>query len=335
MKAPLVSMVMPAHNAEATIAEAIASCLSQTMEEFELLVMLDGCTDRSAQIANGFADSRLRVFAHKDGPKGVAWASNELMERASAPLIARMDADDLSRPGRLKAQCNLLAHDESLHGVTGKVHLLNPQGDGMQRYVDWVNGLHTPEDVLRERFVECPLVQPSLMLRREALVDAGGYREIDWAEDHDLFLRMLEKGLRFGKVDDLVLDWRDSATRLTRNHPAYAAEQVWKMKAHYLARLPEVQEKGVAICGAGPIGKRLAKLLREEGALLHGFFEVNPRRIGAQIGGVPVAGPEEFGTRWREAVLLSAVGVEGGRERVRALAVGAGYLEGADFWCCC
>ena len=129
MKAPLVSMVMPAHNAEATIAEAIASCLSQTMEEFELLVMLDGCTDRSAQIANGFADSRLRVFAHKDGPKGVAWASNELMERASAPLIARMDADDLSRPGRLKAQCNLLAHDESLHGVTGKVHLLNPQGD--------------------------------------------------------------------------------------------------------------------------------------------------------------------------------------------------------------
>jgi hypothetical protein len=205
----------------------------------------------------------------------------------------------------------------------------------MQRYVDWVNGLHTPEDVLRERFVECPLVQPSLMLRREALVAAGGYRETDWAEDHDLFLRMLEKGLRFGKVDDLVLDWRDSATRLTRTHPAYTEEQVWKMKAHYLARLPEVQEQGVAICGAGPIGKRLAKLLREKGALVHGFFEVNPRRIGAQIGGVPVAGPEEFGTRWREAVLLSAVGVEGGRERVRALAVGAGYLEGAGFWCCC
>jgi hypothetical protein len=62
---------------------------------------------------------------------------------------------------------------------------------------------------------------------------------------------------------------------------------------------------------------------------------VNPRRVGEEIGGVPVAGPGEFGKRWRDAILLSAVGVGGGRERVRELALGEGYIEGVDFWCCC
>ena len=107
------------------------------------------------------------------------------------------------------------------------------------------------------------------------------------------------------------------------------------MKAHHLARLPDVPERGVAICGAGPIGKRLGRLLTAEGVTLRGFFEVNPRRIGERIGGVPVAGPDEFGSRWREAILLSAVGIEGGRDRVRRLAEGEGYQEGEDFWCCC
>ncbi len=333
MSAPLVSIVLPVFNAEETIAEAIESCLRQSMGSFELIVVLDGCADRSGEIVRSYNDPRIRVF--EMGCQGVAPAATEAIRASRTDFIARMDADDISHPERLSSQYRFLSESSVFSAVSGQVHLLNPLGDGMQRYVDWVNELETAEDIARERFVECPVIQPSLMMRRSSFEEANGYREVAWAEDHDLFLRMLERGMQIGKVDETVLSWRDSADRLTRTHPAYSEEQVWRMKTHHLAREPKVSSHGVAICGAGPIGKRLARLLKEEGVVVHGFFEVNPRRVGEEIGGVPVAGPGEFGERWRDAVLLSAVGVEGGRTRVRELAEGEGYAEGVDFWCCC
>ncbi|HJM63908.1 MAG: glycosyltransferase [Roseibacillus sp.] len=333
MSGPRVSIVMPVCNAGDTVAEAIESCLRQSMDSFELIVVLDGCTDRSGEIVRSYRDSRIRVFEMDH--QGVAPAAREAILASRTDFIARMDADDISHPERLSSQYHFLSESSAFSAVSGQVHLLNPLGEGMQRYVDWVNGLETAEDIARERFVECPVIQPSLMMRRSSFQEVKGYREVEWAEDHDLFLRMLEREMRIGKVEGIVLSWRDSAVRLTRTHPAYAEEQVWRMKAHHLARESGVASRGVAICGAGPIGKRLARLLKEEGVEVHGFFEVNPRRVGEKIGGVPVAGSEAFGERWRGAVLLSAVGVEGGRARVRRLAREEGYTEGLDFWCCC
>lgn len=257
------------------------------------------------------------------------------VRETSSPFIVRLDADDRSHPTRLEKQRTSLDDHPKWSAVSCGVHLLNPQGEGMQRYVDWVNELKTPEAVIRERFIECPVIQPSLMFRREAVEQAGGYRAVPWAEDHDLFLRMLHQGMEIGKVDEVLLDWRDSPMRLTRTHADYAEERVWAMKAHHLASLAQIRESGVAICGAGPIGKRLARLLAKSGVTVRGFFEVNPRRIGERIGGVEVAGPDDFGFKWRDAVLLSAVGIAGGRDRVRALASEQGYREGEDFWCCC
>ena len=333
MSDPRVSIVLPVFNAEETIAEALESCLQQSMKSFEVVVVLDGCTDRSGEIVGSYGDPRIRVIEKEH--QGVRQASEEAMAASRAPIIARMDADDISHPDRLAWQYDFLASSPDFSAVSGWVHLLDPQGEGMQRYVDWVNGLLTAEDVARERFVECPVIQPSLMVRRCAFEAVDGYRKVEWAEDHDLFLRMMRSGMRIGKVEETVLSWRDSQGRLTRNHPAYAEEQVWRMKAHHLSLDPGVSKRGVAICGAGPIGKRLARMLKQEGVQVRGFFEVNPRRVGEKIAGIPVAGPEEFGKCWRSSVLLSAVGVEGGRDRVRELAGGEGYAEGVDFWCCC
>lgn len=333
---PRLSVVFPVRNAERTLGEALTSCRAQTFRELELLVVLNGCTDRSAEIAQQHAgeDGRVRVLeSAADG--GVTEAQRVGVEAAQTDWIGRMDADDVSHPERFARQWDLLHEDSSLGVVGCGVHLRDPQGEGMQRYVDWVNGLASPEEIARERFVECPVIQPTLLMRRDVLEDAGGYQVNSWAEDHDLVLRLLARGVRIGKVADTLLDWRDGPERLTRSHAMYAEEEVWRMKVHHLAQLSLVRERGVAISGAGPIGKRLGRLLLRAGVVQHGFFEVNVRRIGQRIGGVPVAGVEEFGTRWRGAVLLSAVGVPGGRDRVRALARGAGYEEGGDFWCCC
>lgn len=333
---PELSVVLPVRNAERTLARALESCLGQTWKDFELLLVLNGCRDGSGELAEQYsaADSRVRVLESSE-EGGVAEAMRVGVEASGSELIARMDADDVSHSTRFEKQRGFLINHPEIGVVSCGVRLVDALGEGMERYVSWVNGLGDAEAVTRERFVECPVVQPSLMMRRSAIEKAGGYLRKEWAEDHDLFLRMLEVGVRFGKVEEVLFDWHDGEGRLTRSHEAYGEEQVWRMKAHYLARLPAVRERGVALCGAGPIGKRLARLLLEEGIEVHGFFEVNPRKVGTEISGLPVVGANDFGVKWREAVLLSAVGVAGGRERVRVLAEGAGYVEGRDFFACC
>lgn len=331
-----LSVVLPVRDAEETLECAIESCLCQTFARFELLVVLNGCRDRSGEIARTFAarDPRIRILESPEAG-GVTEAMRAGVAGTRGPVVARMDADDVSHPERFAKQFAMLEADSTLGAVSCGVRLIDVLGEGMQRYVQWVNGLRTPEDVARERFIECPVIQPTVMMRGEVLEDVGGYRDTPWAEDHDLWLRMLQGGVRFGKVDEVLFDWRDGAGRLTRSHAMYGEDQVWRMKAHHLAGLELVRGRGVAICGGGPIGKRLRRLLDDVGVEVHGFFEVNPRKIGGRMSGVPVAGPEEFGARWRDAVLLSAVGVPGGRDRVRGLARQAGYVEGLDFWCCC
>ncbi|HEY1122321.1 MAG TPA: hypothetical protein VGE67_12005, partial [Haloferula sp.] len=163
----------------------------------------------------------------------------------------------------------------------------------------------------------------------------GSYRDVPWAEDHDLWLRMLQHGARFAKVPECLLQWRDSPGRLTRSDSRYGEKARQRMRAYYLAEIREVRERGVVIAGAGPIGKSLARELLLLGIEVRGFFDVHPRRLGEIIHGAEVAGLEEFGWRWRDSVMLSAVGLAGVREEIRVLAAAAGYEEGRDLWCVC
>lgn len=336
MMAPRISIVMPYRNAAATLPEALAGVLGQTFQDWELLAVDDHSTDGSAGIVAEWAarDQRVRPLSNAEAP-GVVGASVTAVRAANADWLARMDADDISEPDRLAAQWAMAGERPELDVIGCGVAILSPLGEGMVRHVEWVNTLVTPEAIARARFIENPMVHPSALMRRSAVEAAGGYREVPWAEDHDLFLRMLEAGARFGKVGEVLMRWRDSPARLTRSDPRYGDAERQRMRVHYLARLPALRERGVAIAGAGPIGKSLALGLRACGVELRGFFEVHPRRIGETIHGAEVAGLESFGKRWRDAVLLSAVGVPGGREEVAGLAARAGYVEGGDFWCVC
>jgi glycosyltransferase involved in cell wall biosynthesis len=333
---PRISIVMPYRNAVATLPEALAGVLGQTFQDWELLAVDDHSTDGSAALVAEWAvrDRRVRPLANGEAP-GVVGASVTASRAAEAEWLARMDADDISEPDRLAAQWAMACDRPELDVIGCGVGILSPLGEGMVRHVEWVNTLVTPEAIARARFIENPMVHPSAMMRRAAVEAAGGYREVPWAEDHDLFLRMLEAGARFGKVGAVLMRWRDSPARLTRSDPRYGDAARQRMRAHYLARLPALRERGVVIAGAGPIGKSLALGLQAGGIEVRGFFEVHPRRIGETIHGAEVAGLGDFGGRWRDAVLLSAVGVPGGREEVAGLASKAGYVEGGDFWCVC
>lgn len=341
---PTVSIVMPVRDAERTLPMAIESCLAQTLPDFELILVDHGSVDGSFSVMKKYArrDSRIEVLKRPRGAPFVSVA-NLAWRESRGRLIARMDADDFSYPARLQHQVRHLADHPGIAacGTLVRIRKRRPADsaahtgpdEGYASYESWINSVVTPEAIAAQRFIDSPLANPTTLIRREVLEGYGGYADPDWAEDYDLWLRLLEDGLALGKVDRCLLDWFDSDTRSTRTLDRYSQLGFQRAKAHYLARLPQVRQRGVAIAGAGPIGKKLARMLRDEHRVTVGcFFEVSEKKIGNRIDGIPVLPSEALPDSPRR-VLLGAVGLPGARDQIRELAAGSAYREGGDFFC--
>lgn len=340
MNAPSVSVVMPARNAAATLEAAVASLQEQDLGDFEIFLVDHASTDGTLALMKSLAREDERIQVRRCEGRFVE-AANLAWREACGSLLARMDADDLAHPARLRVQRDFLLAHPDLAGCATQVRILKrletgemgPADGGYQRYERWINGVVSPEAIRNERFVDSPLPNPTVMLRREVLEEAGGYSDPSWAEDYDLWLRLLEQGHRLGKVSEVLLDWLDGPTRATRAQDRYSLAQFQEAKAHYLSRDPLVRESGVVICGAGPTGKDFAKRLSRHGVVIHAFLEVNERQIGQRIAGLPVLASERAAEFTGRAVMLAAAGREPARETIRQLITSAGFVEGREFFC--
>jgi hypothetical protein len=172
------------------------------------------------------------------------------------------------------------------------------------------------------------------MLRREALERVGGYRDPGWAEDVDLFLRLLAAGLRVGKVPRVLHRWRDGDERLSRRDPRYGRDALARAKAHYLPRLWPVS--AAVLLGAGRTARRYARLLAAEGLPIRALVAPESSPDARTWREIPVLGPEALAAEvpaWRAAGigLLGASGLRGARERIRHILCTLALAEGRDF----
>jgi len=340
-KTPSISIILPARNAQETLPLAIESCLAQTLPDFELFLVDHGSSDKTFSLMKKYVrrDARVRAARAPEGSTFVE-ALNFCTREAGGDLLVRMDADDFSYVDRLQHQANYMNEHPEVAACGSLVRIRLRQSDlsgaepmsGYAEYEKWLNEIVTPIEVATERFIDSPIANPTAMIRREVMEQLGGYHEVEWAEDYDLWLRMLHAGEQIGKVDKVLLDWYDSETRITRTSERYSQDNFLKAKAFYLAKEPLVKERGVSVAGAGPIGKKLARWLTEFGVRLECFLEVNERRIGNEIAGTLV----REGNCLKKAqgtVLIGAVGLSGAREKIRNLARLADFVEGKDFFC--
>jgi len=311
-------------DAASTLPACLASLRAQTFADFEVIAVDDGSRDKSAAVLARAAagDRRLRVM---EGPGGLVAALNAAAAEASGELLARMDADDVALPARFARQVSRLDADPALDVLGCRVALLDG-GDlgnaGMRAYVDWSNTLLTHEALAADMFVESPLAHPSVMMRAAALRRLGGYRSFEGPEDYDLWLRALGAGCRFAKCPEVLLQWRDTASRLSRTDPRYAPERFFDLKMEWFLRA-EPAGAGVVVWGAGPIGKAWGRGLAARGRALRAFVEVDPRKIGRTIHGAPVIAVAAAGAFGGE-VHLAAVGRSEARRRIRAAAAALG-----------
>jgi glycosyltransferase involved in cell wall biosynthesis len=168
MSRPRVSVLLPVRDEERYLAECLESLSAQTLSDFEVIAVDDGSTDATPAILAAYArgDSRFRV--RRQEPAGMVAASEQARAEARAPLIARMDADDVALPERLELQVAAI-EEEGLAAVGGQVEYFPEPTDGMRAYADWLNSLVTVEAAVRDLWIECPLPGPGLTARAELL----------------------------------------------------------------------------------------------------------------------------------------------------------------------
>lgn len=327
-----VTVLVPVRDGAAFLPPTLASLARLRGDDVEILVVDDGSVDATPALLAAAArrDARLRVLRRP--AEGLVAALNAGLEAATGELVARLDADDLAHPDRLiRQRAAMRRHGWTVCGSGVRCFPTQAISDGLRRYEAWQNGLVDHTDLALARFVESPLVHPSVMFERAAVERIGGYVDRGWPEDYDLWLRLFEVGATFGKVSAPLTFWRDHPGRVTRTAAHCRAEAVRACRAHYLLRGP-ARGRALRIAGTGRDAKRLARLLVAGGATLRGWLDINPRRLGQRIHGAPVERFEDAPLRDDE-VLLVAVGSVGRRDHVRALFAAEGLVEGHHFWC--
>lgn len=231
MNSPAISVAMSVYNGERFLVPAIESILAQTFGDFEFLILDDGSRDATAAIITAYAgrDSRIRPILRES--RGLIASLNQLIEEARAPLIARMDADDVAQPERFARQLQFLAANPD-HGVIGTRTV--DIDDAGQPFL-----LNLPEHPLTHAALldnirdDGPLLaHPTVMYRRDVVLSAGGYHAaFRHCEDYDLWLRLAGR-TRMANLPERLLHYRRSPGQVSNRH---AIEQTIGVRISRLA----------------------------------------------------------------------------------------------------
>jgi Glycosyl transferase family 2 len=333
MSTPRVSILLPVRNEAHFLPAALDSLFRQTMASWELVAVDDGSTDATPAILAAAAGRDPRVRVLPSPGRGLVPALNMGLAACRARLVARMDGDDISHPRRLEAQAALLDAAPAL-GLVACAFRHFPRhrlGTGMLAYEAWQNLLLSHEEIVRDLFVESPFVHPSVMFRKAAVEAVGGYREMGWAEDYDLWLRLAAAGTRFARLPGSLFCWRERPQRATRTLPEYTPQAFRACKVHHLQNGFLRGAKEVVLAGAGLEGRAWSRVLDGQGIRVTLWVDVDPRKIGRVLHGAPIAGPDAVGPT--AGKMLITVGTRGARAGVREWACRAGFTEEKDFLC--
>lgn len=235
---PTISVVLPVFNARRYLHAAVASILGQTFHDFEMVAVDDGSTDDSRAILEQFAatDPRVRVISRPN--TGIVGALNDACRSARAPLLARMDADDIAFPDRLARQVEFMeAHPEVVALGAGVVYL-----DAAGAPVEPCPR-STTHEALEAALLHGDggaLIHPVVVLRRAALETIGYYRTTaQYVEDLDLYLRLAQVG-RLANLPEPLLYYRVHGTSInfTRNAGRHETKLRILAEAHRDRGLP-------------------------------------------------------------------------------------------------
>lgn len=277
---PGISILIPVLNGARFIGGALESLSVQSFRNFEIVAVDNGSTDGTAAILADWAgrEPRLRV-ATMERP-GLATALNRAAGLARAPLLARLDADDVAFPERLERQMAAMADRPGLVLLGSSAVLIDASG----RSIGDIRPPHLDRDIRRLQQTSAALIASTTILRADVFRRVGGYREgLNVSEDFDLWLRMSEAG-EVANLPEPLVGYRIHAGSITARQPARMAIASLAVGAAAEARRLGAPEPFI---GGVPSLRRALPLLHlsrqkaRRSVLLRSGSNVLGRRVGA------------------------------------------------------
>ncbi len=328
---PKVSMLLPFFDNGIELDAAIHSIVKQTFTDWELLLISNNACGEAMQITRKWMEADVRIKILHEVRQGIAFALNTGLQHAAGELIARMDADDLSRPERLALQVDYLDQHHDIDVVATQTEFAStlPKSEGYELFTRWQNSIITPKDHFLKRFVESPVAHPTVMFRRKLIEAHGLYETGNVPEDYELWLRWMERGVRLYKLPIPLLLWNDHSERLSRVHDNYSKEAFFTIKCRYMADWIKREvnpEKKVVICGASKIIRKRAELLAGFGIEIFGYTDVKPSR-NRNINFIPYPQLTDP-SKW---LIINFISKRGVGRAIRTHFQQLGFAEGSDF----
>jgi len=229
MLPPLISVLMPAYNAEKYIGEAIKSVLNQTFTDFELIVINDGSTDKTEEIILSFKDERICYIKNETNLKLIA-TLNKGIDLALGKYIARIDADDLCLPNRFEKQIDFLENHPDYVLCGSWAHLVDSQGEktGRVKYVNIHNLLKI------SLLFTVPLIHPSVMAKTDILKQFKYSASALHTEDFDLWLRIVNAGYKIANIPEYLIKYRWHDTNISVENEAFQTEKKFELLKPYI-----------------------------------------------------------------------------------------------------
>lgn len=236
-----VSVLLPVHNGEKYISKAMASILSQTFHNFELIVIDDGSSDETLAILKNYEciDTRIRLISREN--KGIIATLNEGIDIARGKWLVRMDADDIALPNRIERLLYWVEH-------TGA----DIAGSWVQFFGSFDRriwkGYQSDEAIKVDMLFKCPFVHPSVIIRSELAKQLKYDPNSEKAEDYDLWVRAAISGWKMINVPEVLLKYRKHNAQVSitsANKQQLMTEVIRKKYWSHIAKLSNLDLQAV------------------------------------------------------------------------------------------
>ena len=334
----VASIVLPYRNSVRTLERCLLSIIGQTFRNWELIAVNDCSKDNSLQVLESFQKIDNRIKSFNSPGKGIVDALNFGISSAKSEIIIRMDSDDEMQPDRIKEQVEFLNANSSVGLISSRVlykadNTKGFNGKGYSLYVDWINQILSHNEIKLHRFEESPFAHPSVTFRRNLIHKYGAYKEGNFPEDYELWLRWLSNGVKMEKLRSNLLIWYDSPQRLSRIGTCYSEDAFHQVKAAYLSKWLKEQnllKKKISGWGLGKVAKKQINHLQSQHINFSRFYEVDPAKVGNFYQGSPIFSFNEISLDPEEFILV-LTGSPGAKEKIHKFLTGKSLYLGADY----